>query len=83
MNVMLERRRGEGRSLEAAAAKEITLEAGCSQPRQCRQYARAVVRVGGLQFEVEQRAMLVAEHEEPHALDQLAATDAAHPGGRG
>jgi len=36
-----------------------------------------------MQFEVKKRTMLVAGDEELDALDQLAAVDAAHPGGRG
>jgi site-specific DNA recombinase len=83
MDIMLERRRGEGRTLEAAVAKQITLEAERDQPRQHRQDARAAVRVGRLQFEIEQRSVLVADCEQLHALDQLATVNAAHPGGRG
>ena len=52
---MLDRCCGEGRALEAAVAEEVTLEAERGQPRQHRQDTRAVVRVGGLQFEIEQR----------------------------
>ena len=51
--------------------------------RQHRQDARAVVRVGRSQFEVEQRAVLVADCEELHTFDQFAAIDTAYPGGRG
>ena len=80
---MLERGRGERRALEAAVAEEVTFEAERGQPRQHRQDARAVVRVGRSQFEVEQRAVLVADCEELHTLDQFAAIDAAYPGGRG
>ncbi len=53
------------------------------QPRQRGQDARAVVRVGRVQLEIEQRTMLVADHEELDALDQLTAIEAAHPGARG
>ena len=45
---MLERRRGEGRSPEVTVAEKVTLKAECGQPRQHRQDARAVVRIGGL-----------------------------------
>jgi hypothetical protein len=55
MDVMLERRRGEGRALEAAVAEQVALEAERGQPRQRRQDARAVVRVGRMQLEIEQR----------------------------
>ena len=78
---MLKRCRGEGHALEAAVAEEVTFEAERGQPRQHRQDARAVVRVGRLQFEVEQRAVLVAHREQLHPLDQLAAVDAAYPRG--
>ena len=83
MDVLLERCRGEGRALEAAVAEEVTFEAERGQPRQHRQDACAIVRVGRLQFEIEQRSMLVADREQLHALDQLAAIDAAYPGGWG
>jgi hypothetical protein len=71
MDVVLEGRRGEGGALEAAVPEQITLEAERGEPRQRRQDARPVIRVGWMQFEVEQRAMLVADDEELEALDQL------------
>jgi hypothetical protein len=36
-----------------------------------------------MQFKIEQRAMFVADDEEPDALDQLAAIEAPCPGTRG
>src|SRR4029078_953689 len=83
VNVVPERRRGEWCPLKPAVAKQITLEAEPGQSRQCWQGARAIVRTRGLQFQVEQRAMLVAEGEQLDALDQLAAIDAARPGAWG
>jgi hypothetical protein len=59
------------------------VEAERGEPRQRRQDARAVVRVGRMQLEVEQRSMLVANNAELDALDQFAAIDAAYPGGWG
>ena len=83
MDVVLKRCHSDGRALEAAVAEEITFKAERGQPRQHWQCAGAVVGVGRLQFEIEQRSMLVADGEQLHAFDQLAAIDAAHPGSRG
>jgi len=55
MDVVLECRLGEGCALVAAVAEQITLEAERGQARQRRQDARAVVRVGRMQLEIEQR----------------------------
>src|SRR5215212_8718203 len=76
MDALLERGCGEGCPLETAVAEQIALEAECGQPWQCWQDARPVIGVGRMQFEIEQRAMLVADDEELDALDQLAAVDA-------
>jgi hypothetical protein len=46
MDVVLERRCGEGCAIEAAIAQQTALEAERGQPRQRGQDARAVVRVG-------------------------------------
>ena len=83
MSDALERHCGEGRTLEAAVAEQMPLEAERSQSRQRRQDARPVVRVGRMQFEIEERAMLVAGDEQLDALDQLAAINAPRPGARG
>ena len=58
MNALLECRRGEGGALEAAVAEQVALEAARSQSRQRRQDTCPVIRVGRMQFEIEQRAML-------------------------
>src|ERR671910_3430902 len=50
--------------------EQITLEAERGQPRQRWQDARSVIRVGRMQLEIEQRAVLVADDEELDALDQ-------------
>jgi hypothetical protein len=60
VDVVLKRCLGERRALEATVAEQITLEAERGQPRQCRQDARPVIRVGRVQLEIEQRTMLVA-----------------------
>lgn len=80
---MLERSRGKGCALEAAVAEQITLEAERGQPRQRRQDTRPVIRVGRVQFEIKQRAVLVAGSEELDALDQFATVNAPCPGARG
>ena len=72
----------KGCALVAAVAEQIALEAQRGQARQRRQDARAVVRVGRMQLEIEQRAVLVAHDGELDAFHQLAAIDAARPGGR-
>ena len=60
MDVVLERRGGEGCALEAAVAEQVALEAERGQPRQRRQDARPVIRVGRMELEIEQRTVLVA-----------------------
>ena len=72
----------KGGALEATVAEELTFEAERSQPRQQWQDARVVVHVGRSQFEIEQRAVLVADREQLHTLDQSAAVDATYSGGR-
>jgi hypothetical protein len=69
MDGVLQRCLGEGCTLEAAVAEQIPLEAKRSQPRQRRQNARPVIRVGRMQFKIQQRTMLVADDEELDALD--------------
>lgn len=44
----------KGSALEATVAEDLTLEAERNQPRQHWHGARAIVRVGRLQFEIEQ-----------------------------
>ena len=68
---------------KAAVAKQIALEAERGQPRSDRQGTRAVVRVRRPQFEVEQRAVIVADGEHLHSFDQLAAIHAPRPRRRG
>jgi hypothetical protein len=58
MDVMLGGCRSKGGSLEAAVAEQISLEAERGQPRQYRQCAGAVIRIGWPQFEIEQRTCL-------------------------
>jgi hypothetical protein len=83
VDVVLQRRCGEGRALEPAIAEQIPLEAERRQPRQGWQDARPVIRIGRMQLEIEQRTVLVAGHKELDALDQLAAIEASRPGARG
>src|SRR3954469_23958092 len=61
MDGVLQRCLGEGCTLEAAIAEQITLETKCSQPRQRWQDARPVIRVGRVQLEIEQRTVLVTD----------------------
>src|SRR5215207_2161524 len=82
VDVVCGRRRGERRPLEPTVAEQIALEAGRGQSWQSREGARAVIRVGRLQLELEQRAVLVADGEDLDALDQLAAIDAPRPTAR-
>jgi hypothetical protein len=58
VDFVLEQRRSKKCSFEAAVAEQITLEAERGQLRQLRPDARPVVRVGWVQFEIEQRAFL-------------------------
>src|SRR3954452_8319773 len=73
----------KGAPLKPLSSSRSPLEAERGQPRQRRQDTRPVVRVGRMQLEIEQRTVLVANHEELDALDQLAAIEAPRPGARG
>ena len=61
MDVVRERRRGERSTLELAVAEQVAPEAERSQPRQQRERTGAVIYIGRLQIEFEQRAVLVAD----------------------
>ena len=69
VDVMLERCLRKRCALEAAVAQQIALEAQPGQPRQHRQDTGTVIDVGRRQFQIEQRAMFVADRMQLDALD--------------